>query len=250
VKDKNILDVIGADVLDRLNNVELAIIPFGSVEYHGPHAALGTDSFIAEELGQRMAARLPGILCPLVAYTSCPVSTQPNPGTIHVDSVVMTAYIEAVFRGLFKNDLKGVLALNAHDGNIDTIKAAADRVAFDYPDRFVLLINWWQTLPTQDIEALKLFSQDGGHGHGGPLETSAAWAVSPDSVDLSKGEDIEVDFSTDPRMSILNYGSKKPNWLGYHGRISESSIEKGLTLLNLAEERIVEIIENWIQKEF
>ena len=94
-----------------------------------------------------------------------------------------------------------------------------------------------------------MFTQDGGHGHGGPLETSAAWAVSPQSVNLSKGKDIEIDFDHDSRLSILNYGTRKPYWPGYHGRISELAIDKGLILLDIAEKRIIEIVQNWINKE-
>ena len=108
--NNSILNLTGADVVKKLTHTDLAIIPFGSIEYHGPHAALGTDSFIAEELGKRVGGKLNATLCPLIAYTACPVRTQPNPGTIHVDPDVMTAYIEAIFRGFFQQGLKGLLA--------------------------------------------------------------------------------------------------------------------------------------------
>jgi len=247
LKNNAILNLTGANVFETIDNADLAIIPFGSVEYHGPHAALGTDSHIAQELGSRVGKRLNAILCPLVAYTTCSW-TQHNPGTLHIDPDVMTDYIEGIFRGLFNHGVKGLLALNAHDGNIDTVRRAAERVALDHPDRFVLLINWWETLPAPEIESLELFSQHGGHGHGGPLETSAAWAVAPDSVDLSKAEDLEVDFGGGGMMSILNDGENNPDWPGYQGRISESSIRKGERLLDMAEEKIVNLLQDWLNE--
>lgn len=239
MNDNLILNIIGADVSKTMAREGLAVIPLGSVEYHGPHAPLGTDSFIAQELGSRVGKRLDAIICPLIAFTTCPNSTQGKPGTIHIDPDVMSAYIAEIFRGLFSNGIRGVLALNAHDGNIEIVKNAADRVALDHPDCYILQINWWQTLPDSEIEALGLFSQDGGHGHGGPLETSAAWAVARGSVDLSVAEDIYVDY---PR-------SGKRDWPGYSGLISESSIEKGQTLLKLAEDKIVEITRDWINEQ-
>jgi creatinine amidohydrolase len=241
-----ILNVRGAEVSEVVKLADLAILPFGSVEYHGPHAPLGTDSFIAAKLAERTSARLNTILCPLIAYTTCPVTTRGNPGTISIDAEVMAAYIEAIFRGLFLHGVKGLLAINAHDGNIDTIRRAVDRLGFDFPDRSILLINWWQTLPTSLVESLGLFSQGGGHGHGGPLETSAAWAVQPDSVDLSKAPDIDVASGGGEMMSVLSHGGPRPHWEGYHGRISESSIKKGQILLKLAEDRIVDLVQNWI----
>jgi creatinine amidohydrolase len=246
MKDDAILNIIGTEVFKTITLKELAVIPFGSVEYHGPHAPLGTDSFIAQELSSRVGKRLKAIICPLIAFTTCPISTQGKPGTIHIDPDVMSAYIAEILRGLFRNGIQGVLALNAHDGNIETVKYAADQVALDYPDCFILHINWWETLPESEIEALGLYSQHGGHGHGGPLETSAAWAVARNSVDLGAAEDIDVDSGDDTMMSNFSSESGKRDWPGYSGRISESSIEKGLTLLKLAEDKIVEIVRDWL----
>jgi creatinine amidohydrolase len=244
---RSILDVIGADVGSVASRASLAVVPFGSVEYHGPHAPLGTDSFIATELAERVSGRLDGILCPLIAYTACPVWTREYQGTVSIDSDVMTAYVEDVFRGLLSNDMKGLLAINAHDGNIDVIKRAVERLFFDFDDQFIILINWWQTLPTSTIDELDLFSREGGHGHGGPLETSAAWAVRPDTVDLGRAQDVDSDYSAPEMMSILSFGGARPAWQGYHGRISESSVEKGEQLLQLAEDRIVQLVGEWLQ---
>lgn len=245
---KSILHLTGADVHHVFNEVDLALIPTGSVEYHGPHAALGTDSFIAEELVRRVSQRLDALVCPLIPYSACPVRTVPNPGTIHINPDVMTAYLEDLFRSLLRQGVQGILVVNAHDANMDTVKRAADRVVPDFPQQFLLLINWWQTLPTAEIKDMALFSYQGGHGHGGPLETSAAWAVARDSVDLSQAPDIEMDFGTIPMLSILGYGQQAPDWPGYSGRISEASPEKGETLLKLAADKIVEITQTWLAK--
>jgi creatinine amidohydrolase len=247
VQPTSILTLTGGDAATTLTSANLAIIPFGSIEYHGPHAPLGTDSLIAGELAGRLAKRLDGILCPLVAYTACPVSTQRRPGTLHINPDVMTAYIEAILRSLFDQDVKGALALNAHDGNISPIQRAAECLAADYPDRFILLINWWQTLPASEIEKRGLFSQKGGHGHGGPLETSAAWAVAADSVDLTKAEDLETDFEGPGMMSVFNAGKDDQPWPGYSGRIHESTIDKGEILLYMAENRITAQLQTWLK---
>ncbi len=248
MQDTPLLNILGAEALDRYSLAGLAVIPFGSVEYHGPHAPLGTDSLIAQELAERVARRLDSIFCPLIAYTTCPVTTRNNPGTLSIDSDIMTAYIENIFRSFFKHGVTGVLALNAHDGNIDTIRRAAHQLYSDFPVCFILSINWWETLPTPLIESLGLFSKGGGHGHGGPLETSAAWAVAPTAVDLSRAADIDPRDGGTEMMSVHKDGGRLPKWPGYGGRISESSIEKGQVLLQLAEDKIVELVNEWRKK--
>lgn len=244
----SILHVVGANVRETIQTKRLAVIPFGSVEYHGPHAPLGTDSFIAQEVASLVAEGTGAILYPLIAFTACPVSTRRKPGTVAVDPDVMTNYIESVFRSLLDNGIEAIVTINAHDGNIETIRRAADRIYFDYPDQAILSVNWWQTIPTPLVESLGLFSDGGGHGHGGPLETSAAWAVAEDAVDLSKAPDFDaVDGRTE--LMPLGFEGRDESWPGYSGRISESSPEKGRKLIELSVARIIELIKQWPGKD-
>jgi creatinine amidohydrolase len=248
--DSSVFHIIGADASASTKQADIAVIPLGSIEYHGPHAPIGTDSLIAQELGVRVAQRLPNaILYPLVAYTTCPVTTRTFSGTVSIDADVMSAYIEGILRSLFDQGLQGILALNAHDGNIQPIRRAAELVFFDYPDHFVLTVNWWQTVPTALVNSLNLFSNEGGHGHGGPLETSAAWAAQPPpgTVDTRRAKDIDV-IDEPTLLTVLNPGKDPSDWQGYHGHVSESSAEKGKILLKIAEDKIVDLVNEWLNQ--
>jgi hypothetical protein len=50
-------------------------------------------------------------------------------------------------------------------------------------------------------------------------------------------DDIEFDFN-----------DHQSNWPGYSGRVSESSIETGHILLNMTENAIDEIVQEWLVK--
>jgi creatinine amidohydrolase len=227
----------------------LAILPTGSIEFHGPHGPLGTDLHLAEVLAQRVADDLGALLLPPVAFSHCPLATRPYPGTIDIAETTLAAYLEDLVAGVYRMGVRGVLVLNAHDGNIRPAQSAADRLVNRFSDRFLLLVNWWETLASAELEVMGLFTQDGGHGHGGPLEMSAAGAARPGTVDWSVARDLDVVFSPGERIVHgLTEGRPLPNWQGYHGRTTEGSLEKGELLLRLAGERITSLTRSWLHE--
>ncbi|MGH9681012.1 MAG: creatininase family protein, partial [Candidatus Acidiferrales bacterium] len=87
---------------------------------------------------------------------------------------------------------------------------------------------------------------NGGHGHGGPLETSAVAAFRPDLVHLDKARDLPQppDLSSGPPYFLQKSTAK--DWPGYSGHVSEASEEKGEKLVQISEDGIVKFIENWL----
>jgi creatinine amidohydrolase len=57
------------------------ILPVGSVEEHGPHLPLGTDTFHALEVARRIAEARPVLVAPPLYYGLCR-STREHPGTV------------------------------------------------------------------------------------------------------------------------------------------------------------------------
>lgn len=218
----------------------IAVLPVGSVEFHGPHGYLGVDTLIAEHIAKEVAARLDGVLLPGVDYTWCPEMNRPYPGTISIPQRVMQDYFEAILDGVLRWGVEGVLVICGHNGNLGPLTVAADVVGSRYPDQFVLSINWWDTWAEADSSRELGFTENGGHGHGGPLEMSAAWAVNPAGVDPKAAKDISVSrVRRHPILHVLHRGGAYPAWEGYHGTVSQVSREAGEKLLARAIERIV-----------
>jgi creatinine amidohydrolase len=213
----SLLEQIGRDVDSGVLAGRVALLPMGSVEYHGPHGPLGTDTFIARELAERVRARRPAlVVLPELAYTSCPIDTRRHPGTLGIPPGVTAALLEQLLRGLFTTGFAGVVVINAHIGNVGPLTFAADAVGEDFPEAFVTLLSWWETLPADETQALAGFSENGGHGHGGPLELSVTQAIVPDLV--------------------------RPELAG-EGTAREIDREHGRVLLDLATDRIVASID-------
>jgi creatinine amidohydrolase len=238
-------DLSGSRLEAVLNQNPLAILPTGSVEYHGPHGTLGTDLFLADVIAKRVADGLDALLLPTVPFAHCPPPTRVYRGTLSVSEETMAHYLEDVIGSVFGLGLRGVMVLNAHDGNIRPVQSAGDRLAERYPNNYLLLVSWWEALP--DEEVLKLgYTQNRGHGHGGPLEISAGDAARPGTVDWAAARDIENLSAPGGIVRAVYQGRPQPNWAGYHGRATEGSLEKGQQLLDIASERIVKLTREWL----
>ena len=83
-RPKRFEEVAGFEVPELASRHPLAILPLGSLEFHGPHNPLGSDFIIISGIAERVAARTNGLLFPTLAFTQCPAHTAHFPGT-HVD---------------------------------------------------------------------------------------------------------------------------------------------------------------------
>lgn len=180
---RSLLGVTGRDARAGALAGRVALLPGGSVEYHGPHGPLGTDTFIARELAARAAAKRPRlIVLPELTYAPCPAETRDAAGTIPVASPLAAELLEQIFRRLLRAGVAGVVVMNAHEGNIEPARVAADAVTQEFPAAPVAVLNWWETLPPDETAQIAGFSDNGGHGHAGPLELSVTKAVVPELV--------------------------------------------------------------------
>lgn len=248
-RDREFVRVTGYRLEEHIRGSQLALLPLGSIEYHGPSGPPMTDSIIAAGLAERVAARAKASVFPVVMFSHCPAHTAQFRGSISVRPHVMTMYLSDILRGILANGFRRIFLLNGHDGNIGPARMAMSEVTAEVRDSQMMLVNWWETLPTPLVESLRLFSSsNGGHGHGGPLELSVAAVFAPASVEAGKGPDL-------PAMTPLIEGvpfylekSQAEGWPGYSGKLSEISREKGEKLVALAVEKLSTLIEEWIKK--
>jgi creatinine amidohydrolase len=240
-------EVVGFEVGELVSHHPFAIVPLGSLEFHGPHNPLGTDSIIISGIADRVAARTNALLFPCVRFTQCPAHTANFAGTVSIRPEVMTMYFADILRNVLDLGFRRAFILNGHDGNIGSARGAIAQVAHEVKDSALLFASWWEFLPGETVKSLGLFTQsNGGHGHGGPLETSAVAAFRRDLIHLEKARDLPEppDLSTGPPYFLQK--STAQDWPGYSGKVSEASAEKGRKLVKISEDGIVKLIENWL----
>ena len=99
------------------------IIPIGSIEQHGPHLPITTDSDIVTELALRLAKKCGFIVFPTVNYG---ISEEHDPFfNISLSKQTVLKILKDIDRSLRKNkSLMRIIFLNGHHGNVESLKSA------------------------------------------------------------------------------------------------------------------------------
>lgn len=247
--DRRMDRIPGYRLEKHLDQSRIAILPLGSIEYHGPSGPMETDSIIAKGISELLASELDASLLPVMTYTHAPAHSAAFRGTLSVRPEVVTMIVTDILRGLVAAGFDKVLVLNAHDGNIGPARASISQVTQEAGHTQMALVSWWETLPTPEVEAMNLFtSGNGGHGHGGPLELSVAAAFAPKTVEPGMGPDLPA---VQGQAGFPYYLEKSDvtGWPGYSGKLSEISAAKGEKLVRVAVDKIEVFVRNWLKDD-
>ena len=157
------------------------IVPVGSVEQHGPHGPLLTDSLVPTEIARRVAERINCLVAPTINYAL----SYPHAGftgVVHIRIATFMALIEDVCVGLATAGFRKIVFLNGHYDNTYAIAYACANARARLPEGVETYpVNYWDGI-TAD-EAAEFFGPDAGlHANRG--EISAVLAINPALVDM------------------------------------------------------------------
>jgi len=163
----------------------LAILPAGSLEQHGPHLPVITDTASASAAAiaaARLVAKdvpvavLPGLWLGLSEHHL------PFGGTISVDYAAYRAMLECIVRSLRAIGFARLLIVNGHGGNIDPLAVACRELAVAYDLPIVATTPWF--LAREKLAPI--FEVDSGAKHACEGETSLMMAIAGDIVKKDK----------------------------------------------------------------
>ena len=144
-------------------------VPLGSVEQHGPHLPLDTDTRIATALVDALAAARPDVVgAPPVAYGASGEHAG-FPGTLSIGTEALTAVL--VELGRSADAFAGVVFVNGHGGNLEAVRRASALLV----DEGRRVLAWAPSVPD-------------GDAHAGRTETSLLLALDPGCVHLDRAE--------------------------------------------------------------
>lgn len=182
------------EVEDYLKKSDSILIPVGSIENHGLHMPLGTDSLIPDEIARLISERSDILIAPAVNYGATD-DLSGFPGTVSIGTEGLIHLLSAITDELFKYGFRHFLILNGHGGNTSAIQAVGMRLY--RKGAYLANLNWW-------LMAGQLNPEWAG-GHGGGEETAAVMAVDESLIKkeyLSYPEGVRNDLGDD-----LPYGA-------------------------------------------
>jgi hypothetical protein len=96
-----------------LKRNDIAILPLGNVEMHGPLIPLGCDTFNAHAVSLLLAQAWDAVVLPPVNYVFCG-ATGPWPGSVNVGPEASIAYVKEVARAAIRSGFKRLILCQAH----------------------------------------------------------------------------------------------------------------------------------------
>jgi creatinine amidohydrolase len=211
----------------------LVIVPVGSVEEHGSHLPLCTDSFQAEEICHRIALEFNAIVCPPIRYGECR-STRNFPGTLSLSSETVQGLAYDLVSELGRNGIDKVIVLTGHagSGHMAALRLGAQRAVEKNPRLKVMVLSDYDI--AYELLGKEFPKKD---GHGGELETSRILGIRPELVGRSRpnGKSRPPDFMVlpDPEKYFPE---------GIYGDTSGASAKKGKTVDDYIVSRLCELI--------
>ena len=142
----------------------LVVVPLGSVEQHGRHLPLATDTVVAQAVAEDVVRQLDGaVLAPALAYGASG-EHEDFPGTISIGTEALSALLVEYGRsaGRWAGRL---LVVNGHGGNLDALRTAVPLLRSEGRD-----VAWFPC------------AVPGGDAHAGRTETSLMLHVEPGAV--------------------------------------------------------------------
>jgi creatinine amidohydrolase len=218
-----------------LESTRTVYIPFGSVEEHGNHLPLSTDTIQAYEVGKKVALRIPLFVAPPLHYGVCR-STSCHPGTISISTTTLKGLLKDIVRSFRSQGMENFIILTGHAGGSHrmALQDAGEELIAEYGDIKIAVVTEYDLARNEG----KSLIETEGDAHAGEIETSRIMHSHPFLV---KGEGAR-EFPDFP-MGILVRQKRKywPN--GVWGDPSKASAEKGKLLEEIVVKKIIELAQ-------
>ena len=242
-------EMIHPEVAEILPKVEIAVVPVGSCEQHGPNTTYTTDTARAyafcKLLGEHYGEKL--LICPPVTYG---ISTHHMAfaGTVTLRPETYIEVLKDIAVALHKHGIPRILFVNGHGGNSSALNVAINSLKYSFGiDAYYTGMGFGLV----DEAVTPEMGWTEKRGHASESETSQCLALCPEVVrkdNLQKGDVVE-NFIIRGKNTPFRHGGIAFQWErdasrnGALGDARLSSEEAGRRLNQVALEKVEKMID-------
>lgn len=157
--------------------IDSFVLPVGTVEPHGTHLPLGTDTLIPSALGEYVAEKVNAVLLPPVHY-GVTTGLHGYFGSVRVQPETLEALVYEILESMSLHGFRYGLILNGHGGNTQALDNAAKK-AWLRNKLAVMVVDWW-ILAREKGVTREVLGKEGGHA--ATDETAMVLAIRPELV--------------------------------------------------------------------
>ena len=219
-----------------LSKTNCAILPVGSLEQHGPHLPVSTDSIIVEYISRLVASKIGAFVLPVVAYG---VSFEHAPMfNLSINNTTLSSLAADISSSLLENNVKHILIINGHHGNVGALQYISQTVGkYSRVRNSVHILHYWHALKRE-------------FDHAGEVETSLLLSIAPELVRMDKAAPnrTKLTKSKAAYASITNIPGSFPKLTGngVWGDPTKSSAEKGSKMVEEIVDGLVRTIRDLV----
>mgnify|MGYP002525042482 FL=1 len=201
---------------------KIAVIPIGSIEQHGPHLPISTDSDIVSEVAKKLSEKNGYLLLPTITYGNS-FEHAPFFNLSIRESTLRTILID-LCTSLLENNIKTIFIINGHHGNSKSIKNIDIKIKNKLKNKVnVFSLSYWHFM-------------DRDFDHAGFVETSLMLAISKNvKMKLAK-KGLITDKMTKQEIAkigkLANKSFPKATKNGIWGDPTKATKKDGVKILN------------------
>jgi creatinine amidohydrolase len=215
------LSVAEIETLDR--EATVLLLPLGSVEQHGRHLPVGTDSILAAAVSREAAKLIPRrvVVLPPPWYGLSQHHMR-FAGTVTLRAETMMGLVEDIAQSVVAHGFRRLVLVNGHGGNAGLVDVVSAKLGHQYYGRARVAGLTYFQLARDRIAKLRL-SSTGGMGHACEFETAMMQYVRPDLVDMKRATVTYPNTGSAYVSTDLLIGSRVRTYNDF-GDLSESGI--------------------------
>jgi len=213
---------------------QVIIVPIGSLEQHGDHLPVSTDSIIIEHLAKKVSGKFQSLYLPTVTLG---ISFEHEPlFNISISYQTYSNFLSEICVSLIKYGMKNIILLNGHHGNMGCLHSISQNVSDKITSNAKInFINYWSLMENFD--------------HAGEIETSLVLAINKKLVKMKMARANTKEI-TGSRIAYTSLTSNPGSFHtitgnGVWGDPTKASIIKGRSLLENLTQKIIEIMKEF-----